>query len=270
MNMETAERVLVVVDPTKDNHPALDRSVITSRIRTPRPKIHVFMGVDGESIDTRATNPALYRNAEWFINMLKPLEDEGLDFTSQASWSTEWQQSILEAAKQIQADMIVIPDYSINAHAGFLSDSNWALLRKSQCPVLIVRPEARAQRKTILAAINVQAKDERYLKLNEKVLARGKWAADHYGAEFHVVNAYSDSLHYPDLGQIVRNTGLSSEFIHVKQGAPEDVISEMARELNADVVVIGTLAREGVLAAMRGNTSEKVIGKVKQDVMTLN
>ena len=132
MNMETVERVLVVVDPTKDNHPALDRAVITSRIRKTRPYFHVFMGVDGESIDTSATNPALYRDADWILNLLKPLREEGLNYSSQASWSTQWQQSILEAAKQIEADLIVIPDYSINARAGFLSDSNWALLRKSQ------------------------------------------------------------------------------------------------------------------------------------------
>ncbi len=270
MNTETPERVLVVIDPTKDNHPALDRAIITSHIRSLHPYIHVFMGVDGDSIDTSATNPALYRDADWFLNLLKPLRDEGLKYSSQASWSTQWQQSILEAAAQIEADLIVIADYSIKASAGFLSDSNWALLRKSQCPVLIVRPEAQPQRETVLAAINVQAKDERYLALNEKVLARGKWMADRYGAAFHVVNAYSDSLNYPDRGQLVRDTGLDAECIHVKQGSPEDVISEVANALNADVVVIGTLAREGVLRAMRGNTSEKVIGKLTQDVMTLN
>ena len=152
MNTETPERVLVVIDPTKDNHPALDRAIITSRIRSLHPYIHVFMGVDGDSIDTSATNPALYRDADWFLNLLKPLRDEGLKYSSQASWSTQWQQSILEAAAQIEADLIVIADYSIKASAGFLSDSNWALLRKSQCPVLIVRPEAQPQRETVLAA----------------------------------------------------------------------------------------------------------------------
>jgi len=201
---------------------------------------------------------------------MKPLEDEGLEYTGQTCWSTQWQESILEVAEQVGADLIVIPDYSLDTRLKLLSDSNWALIRKSPCPVLIVRPDAQAQRKTVLAAINVQAQDPRYEALNEKVLSRGQWMAGRYGADFHVVNAYPDSLQYPDRGQLVRKVGLDSEFIHVKQGAPEDVISDMAKELNADVVVIGTLAREGVMGAMRGNTSEKVLGKLTQDVMTLN
>ena len=270
MNTETAERILIIVDPSKDNHVALDRAVITSRLRNPRPHIHLFIGVDSDSSDTSADNAAMYRNTDWFMKLLAPLREEGLEFSTQVSWSSQWQQSILQAAKQTEADLIVVPDYSINARTGLLSDSNWALLRKSKCPVLIVRPEARDQRKTVLAAINVQAKDDRYLALNDKVLARGKWMADRYGADFHVVNAYSDSMHYPDRGQMVRNTGLEGDFIHVKQGTPEDVISAVASEVNADIVVIGTLAREGVLGAMRGNTSEKVICKLSQDVMTLN
>ena len=94
--------------------------------------------------------------------------------------------------------------------------------------------------------------------------------AGQFGADFHVVNAYSDSFHYPDLGQLSRTLGMASDHIHVKQGEPDIVIADTARELGADVVVIGTLARDGILVAMRGNTSEKVFGNLSQDVMTLN
>lgn len=270
MTKETTEKILVVVDPTREDHLAVGRAVITSRLRDPRPEIHVFIGVDSESTDTKASNKNLYRDNIWFENLMKPLEDEELQYSVQACWSTQWQESILESAEEVGADMIVIPDYSLDTRQKLLSDANWALLRKSPCPVLIVRPGAHAQRKKILAAINVQDEDPRYVALNEKVLSRGKWAAEHYGAEFHVVNAYPDSLHYPDRGNLVRQVGLDSQYIHVKQGSPEDAISEMAKELNADIVLIGTMAREGVLGAMRGNTSEKVLGTLSQDVMTVN
>jgi len=268
--METAEKLLVIVDPTQDEHVALDRAVITSRLRDIPPEIHIFLGVDSESNDTKADNKAMFRDNTWFENLMKPLVDEGLTYKVHISWSSQWQESIVAMAEDVDADMIVIPDYSIKAKASRLSDANWALMRQSPCPVLVVRPGAQPQRKSVVAAINTQAQDARYEALNEKVLTRGQWMAQRYGAEFHVVSAYPDSLHYPDRGHLVRKTGLDAERVHVKQGAPEDVISAVADELSADIVVIGTLAREGVLAAMRGNTSEKVLGKLSTDVMTLN
>jgi len=36
------------------------------------------------------------------------------------------------------------------------------------------------------------------------------------------------------------------------------------------VVVIGTLSRRGIMAAMRGNKSEEIIRKLNRDVMILN
>lgn len=268
--MKANEKTLVVIDPAEEVHIALDRALITSRLRTQRPDIHIFIGVDVAVKNASGKHGILTRDTTWFETLIQPLRDEGLTVTTEVCLSGDWQHAVLQSAEREQADVIVVPDYSTVSKNLILSDAKWALLRHASCPVLIVRPGADAKRKTVLAAINFGAQDARYESLNDKILDSGQWMAGRYGADLHVVNAYEDSLHYPDRGQLARKLGLASDHIHVKQGNPEAVIDDTAKELGADVVVIGTLSREGILAAMRGNTSEKVLGLLSQDVLTLN
>jgi len=123
----------------------------------------------------------------------------------------------------------------------------------------------------MLAAINIQKHDDpNYARLNEKILAKGQEIAEHYGADFYVVNAYKDSMHFPDRQHIMRISGLPSERVHAEEGDPATVISRYAKELGADTVLIGTMARQGASALMRGNTSEKVLSKLDVDVIALS
>ena len=104
------ERVFVVVDPTASEHIALQRAIITARFRTKAPTLYVFVAVDSESIDTRATNDSLFKNSQWFEDEIHgPLKQEGLDYQIEISWSSEWQRSILKSANRFGADMILLP-----------------------------------------------------------------------------------------------------------------------------------------------------------------
>lgn len=268
--MSKQENLLVVIDPTRNEHPALERAIITAKMRENTPAIHVFIGVDGHAVDTSHRNPDMYSDVASFTALEQRMNSEALEYTAEICWAHDWQKSLLSSGKHFQTDMIVIPDYGDRDKGIRFSDSKWALLRNAKCPVLIVRPGGDYHRKTVLAAINAQAKDERYQELNDKIIARGKWSADLYGATLHVVNAYSDGMSTPDRGSLLRKLNIESDRLHIRQGAPEDVISATAKELDADIVLIGTLARKGLLAAMRGNTSERVLTKLETDIMALN
>ncbi|MEC8427023.1 MAG: universal stress protein, partial [Pseudomonadota bacterium] len=82
--------------------------------------------------------------------------------------------------------------------------------------------------------------------------------------------AYLDSMHYPDRGKLANETGLDAEHIHVKPGYTDEVVSAMAKELGADIVVMGTLGQTGKSRTRRGNTAERVIAGLDVDVMVFN
>lgn len=231
------ERVFVVVDPTATDHIALQRAIITARFRTTAPKLYVFIAVDSESIDTRATNDSLFKNSQWFEDEIHaPLKKEGLDYQIEISWSSEWQRSILKSANRFGADAILLPIQKKKKHTLRLtfSESKWKVLKKATCPVILVRPGAAEQRKVILAAVNFQGIGDQQRLLNANVLARGKWLAENYGAELHVVNAWKDSMNYPDRGKLAKEAGLPSKNIHVVPGYTDEAVAKTASEISAD------------------------------------
>lgn len=270
--MSNPEKLFVVVDPNEDEQIALQRAIITSKFRTPKPHIYVFVGVDSESVDTRATNDSLCRHQNWFDEVIhNPLNEAGLDHEIEVSWSSEWQQSIMQSAKRWGASMIFLP---VKAKSNFkrftFSESKWELLKGAPCPVVLIRPNAKEDRKVILAAVNFQATRDVQRELNQKILSQGRLIAEGYNADFHVVNAYMDSMHYPDRGKLARETKLSNDKVHVEPGYTDEAVAKVADDINADLVIMGTLGQNGMLNSHRGNTAERLIAGLDDDVMVIN
>lgn len=270
--MSNSEKLFVVVDPSDTKHVALERALRTGQLRGEPPVIKVFVAVDGEAVDTRVVNDNLFRDQSWFDTEIKqPIQDAGLEFHIEVSWCQEWQKSIVQSAKRFGADRIYLPVHERTNSTRFtFSESKWALLKNADCPVVLIQPGAQAERTVVAAAVNFQAKKDEQKALNESILRWGREVAAMYDAEFHVINAYLDQMNYPDRGQLARQTGLLADKIHVKQGYTDEVVSAVADDIKADLVVMGSLGQNGLITSRRGNTAERVIAALTQDVMVVN
>lgn len=265
--MAGGRKVLVIIEATQEKHLALERAVITSEIKEPGSHVHLFISVDTEKTPLSADNDNLYRDDTWLKAITDKLDAVGVDYSYEFCWSNEWQKAVLASAKRFGPDHIFMP-YPTDGKKSLFSNQQWALLRTSVAPVSIVRSADVKPRKKLLAAINIQKQDDpEYARLNEKILTQGQEIARHYGADFHVINAYKDSMHFPDRQRIMKLSGLPTDRVHVEEGDPASVISRYAREIDADTVLIGTRARQGAAALMKGNTSEKLLSKLDLDVI---
>ena len=266
-------KIFVVVDPSDDEQVALERAIITSQYRNKdQVEVQVFIGVDSESTNMNANNDNLHRDQSWYLETIKePLEAAGLKFKVSFSWSTEWQASIVQEAKAFGAETIYLPVHKQSNKLRFtFSENKWELLKTANCPVVLVRPGASEQRKVVLAAVNFQADKDFHKELNAKILDRAKWIAESHGAELHLVNGYLDSMNYPDRGKLANQSGIESNKIHVRQGYTNEVVADIAREIKADVVVMGTLGQTGKIRTRRGNTAERVIAGLDVDTIVIN
>ena len=270
--MSKPEKLFIVVDPTDSRHVALERALMTAKLRSVAPIFKIFVAVDGDAVDMRAANTHLYRDQTWFVDEIKSsVEAAGIEYVIEISWSHEWQQSILASSKHFGADRIYLPVHERSDKFRFtFSESKWDLLKTAHCPVVLVQPAATEARKVVLAAVNFQTQKEEQQALNKSILKWGQEVADMYSAEFHVANAYMDSMHYPDRGQLANQTGLPADKIHVEAGYTDEAVSSVAKRLNADLVVMGTLGQNGLIKSRRGNTAERVIAALEQDVMVVN
>lgn len=270
--MSKQQKIFVVVDPNDEQHVALERVRMTSQLHEAKSFVHVFVAVDRDAVDTRAYNTNLVRDQRWFDERIKaPLADAGVNYLIEVCWSTEWQGSIMQSAKAADADLIYLPVHAKTANRRTLfTESKWDLLKGAYCPVVLIREGAKGARKTILAAVNFQAAREVQVELNAKIFNEARKYAQLYGAGLHVVNAYMDSMNYPDRGRLANETGLSSSHIHVDIGYTSEVVSKVAKKIKADLVVMGTLGQNGMTTSRRGNTAERLIDALDTDVMVIN
>lgn len=270
-----AERVIfIVVDPAQDKPLALERALHTAKRASTdenetKLSLHVFLAVDFDNTDTSANNPAIHRDGVWFFErVINPLKASGLEYSLEMSWSSDWYGSIVSEARKHNAELIMLPMVNRpSGHERIFNESIWRLLRTAESPVLVVQPDSPEERKVILVAVNFQSHKPEYQRLNELILSRGRWLALRYNADLQIVNAYKDSLHYPDRSELANKTEVDTAKIHVKAGDPDEVIAAVAKKIGADLVVLGTRSRSN---RWRGNTSEKIITKVDCDILAIS
>lgn len=277
MAVGSMQNLFIVVDPSQDEPVALDRALITAGLvgkaipeNAPNElNLHVYVAVDADNVDTSADNDRAYRDADWFFDrVITPLQKSGFKYTVEMSWASDWYAGIIHASQRVKAERIMIPmNRRPRAHERLFGESVWHLLRTASCPVLICQADSRPKRNNILVAVNFQSHKPEYNRINDELIERGRWFAENYDANLHFVNAYKDSLHYPDRTQLAAKSGVDRSHIHVRAGAPEDVIAAVAKEIDADVLVIGTVTRA---SRWRGNTSERILSKIHCDIMVIN
>ena len=64
------------------------------------------------------------------------------------------------------------------------------------------------------------------------------------------------------------NEYLAPQF-HLQRGVAATAIPEMARELAADLVIMGTVARTGIAGLLIGNTAEAVLEQLQCSVLAI-
>lgn len=263
-------KFLVVVDPSHERHLALERMIdIATQRREWIADFHLLVGFEGaDKADPEAPTEVI-RGKKWFDELMAPLDELGVDYTVEFFWTSNWRKSITDASDRFGCDTIMLCESSAEHKRG-ITDSKWDLVRQARSDVVIVDEGTAAPIKCILAAVNTQAKDEGHIALNERILERGKFLAEYFGAEYHVVNSYTDSENFPDRQLIARKSGLPRENIHRDMGKPEDVIAATAEKIGADMVILGISPRTGLAAKFASHTTEKVMEKITVDVVALN
>ncbi len=178
------------------------------------------------------------------------------------------------------------------------------LLRKCPCPVWIIRPEEKTNYSRIIAAVDFDPWQEAVEEndLNRLILELASSIALSDFAELHVIHAWEPvtesmiRVFSSDLSeeQIAANvnrerrghqaqlellTGRLRDWtgkeaysylsprLYLRQGNACKEIPELARQIDADLVVMGTVARTGLSGFSMGNTAETILNQIGCSVL---
>ncbi|MFT7288379.1 MAG: universal stress protein E [Halieaceae bacterium] len=266
--MEKFENLFVVYDPTGQEQPALERAADLAR--TMPVKIHVFTCIYSNTAKPAEVKSLIAEHQSILEAVVAPLREQGIAVSTEVEWDKNWCQAAVRASITNSSDLVLKPSYKHSSSKRFLNKtSDWTLIRECLCPVLLVKENSSRYNPRVLAAIDICAKNESYERLNQNVINFGNQIIDNRGAEVYYINAFQDFKGVPDRQELIRNTGLASNKIHIKLGEPDKVIIEQAKKLDVSLVVVGNSARSGLSAAFLGNTVEKVLDNVECDVLSM-
>ena len=183
------------------------------------------------------------------------------------------------------------------------------LLRKCPCPVWLVKSDSPKAYQRILAAVDVddiypaEELNTRH-QLNVQILEMASSLALSESAQLHVVHVWGavgemaiNSIFHDTLEEevaayveqvrrqneanldtlmrvVTSNIGQdASDHIrpqtHLIKGAPRKEVPVLAKEIKADLVVMGTVARTGISGLFIGNTAETILNRLDCSVLAI-
>lgn len=298
--MSIYNNVLVVLDPTTEQQKALDRALELRRKQGG--KLTAFLSVYEFSYEMttmlsgderEAMKQAVIKDREiWLSGLLAPATAAGLDIAIQVVWHNRPFEAVVKAVLEHNFDLVIKGTHDHDVLKSMIfTPTDWHILRKCPCPVLLVKEHAWPEQGNIIAAVNAGSEQEHHKSLNKLVITKALQMAELLQAKVHLVNAYPGTpvniaieipefnpqeynstlqRHHKDAVKLLADDyAIPAEQCHVLEGMPEDVIPKLARQLDAEMVLIGTIGRTGLSAAIIGNTAEHVIDRLDCDVLAL-
>lgn len=215
---------------------------------------------------------------------------------------------IVKASMDLKAD-IVIKAAKTDFLDRLFGNDDMRLLRKCPVPVWMVHHGDSQKYKNVMAAVDVNyhypdAELAIRKQLNESVVVQAAQIAVHEGAELHLVHVMDSHVEMVvydgivDLGahaysqndeetEQERKVALQSLVDLIGSANPDEVIEKLniqtsvytglprrdipniVKQLSADVLVMGTVARVGVPGFFMGNTAESILNQVECSILAL-
>ncbi len=298
--MATFQDVLVVLDPTCEEQKALNRAIELAEHTACR--LTAFLSIydfsyemttmlSGEERESMR-DAVLKDRQQWIDALLKEANQKGIECKGQVLWHNRPFEAIVQTVTDHGYDLVIKGTHDHDVLKSMIfTPTDWHVLRKCPCPVLLVKDHAWPEQGHVLAAVNAGSEQPHHKALNEKIIRQAQAVAGMLHGHVHLVNAYpgtpihiaieipefnpaeySESMrhHHQDaVKSLALANGITDEYCHVLEGLPEDVIPKVAKEIDAEIVIIGTIGRTGLSAAIIGNTAEHVIDKLDCDILAL-
>lgn len=234
------------------------------------------------------------RKRAWLQQIASTLVTPSVPLSTEVVWDRPRHEAITRQVLRYEPDLVIkdTHHHSVIKRALF-TNTDWHLIRECPAPLLLVRSDAWPSREKILAAVDPLHEDDKPAALDFKIIDTASNLAHAIGGELHALHVFepmqalvtldesyvpSDwpmdeinrklrSEHADALRLLVAGLNLPSERVHLREGAARYLLCDVARELDATLVVMGAIARSGLRRLFVGCTAEQVLEFLPCDVL---
>jgi universal stress protein E len=295
------QKILAVIEPELTQQKSLARAIEIANINGAT--ITAFLTIYDFSyemttmlsMDERETmrKAVIDERTDWLVNLVSAqFNSPDIYIDVKTVWHNRPYESIIYEVIEQEYDLIVKGTQQHDSLKSVIfTPTDWHIMRKAPVPVLLVKEHDWPIGGQIVAAVNVGVDVADHISMNEEITCQALHFAAMLNSDVHLVNSYpgtpaniaieipqfnpvnydeSSKQHHKEcMQQHADKYHITSENCHVDIGLPEDVIPKYAAQLDAELVVLGTVGRQGISAALIGNTAEHVIDKLNCDVLTI-
>jgi universal stress protein E len=301
--MADSNTILVIVDPTTKEQPALDRAAwLAGKIQA---ALELFICdydqyLAGERFfDTDSLQKAraalIERHKKRLEKLAAPLRDAGLEVAVDAVWDHPLHEGISRKIEQAEPRIVFKDTHFHSAiRRTVFSNTDWNLIRTCAAPLWLVKPHARREIEVLLAAVDPVHERDKPAKLDHKIIETAETLRAAIGGRLEVVHAFdpapvyavsTDAMSFPiaepineavaalraqhksALDALTAKHPIETERAHLIEGETREVLVGAVDELGADVVVIGAVARHALERLVLGSTAERVLDFVPCDLL---
>jgi len=287
-------RILVVVDPTADSHPCIEKA---ARIAlTCRSEIELYLcyfDQEGEpEIPDRGLARAVRHDEflEKLDRLAMPLRARGLEVKVKCERHSSPEQSIGYHVLRTRPDLVVK-----GTHRQPLSASeptmftDWILLRQIPVPLLLVRPNPWPESPRITVSTDPCHPAERPVTLDQSMLSAGCQLGEALHGELDVLHVLQPPPHLPgdavtsaakrckhaaardEVERVVAdgNVRCIRRPIHFVEGHVAESVIEFVERDRTDILIMGAAARSRWLNAAGSGTAAQILERMSCDLLLI-
>ena len=223
-----------------------------------------------------------------------PLRERGVNVSTKALFGARSVEIIREVLRDRHDLVLAVAKGSQSRRKGFFGTTAVRLLRKCPCPVWLVSPETTPRFRHVVGCVDTSSDEPAEIELREMVYELASSISEYHGGRFSIVHAWEfwnermlewhvkpeeldqwehgiEQEEQKRMNQFLKPHDLSidSENVHLIKGEPNEVIPQFVKENEADLLVMGTVARSGLQGMIMGNTSEMILSDVECSVLAV-
>jgi universal stress protein E len=291
--------ILVVLDSDHPEQIALDKALwlagILSADVTLLTSVYEPYASENSSLNeetrTRIRQARTESSHRWVESFLPEVEARNLKGHTEVHWQKHLHDAVMESLRNTDFDLVIKGTHPHGMMDRIFTHTDWNLMRHCPAPVMLVKTPTPWKHNRVLTSVDATSPDQGHILINDNILQFAEHMADHFATDLHLVNAYPQvaiafamvpEVTAPDDIQkyiseqheeacelLARKFNVNLDHVHIAEGETLDVVSSVAKKIEADLLVVGSVGRSGIAGVLIGNTAEQLLDKVPCDVLVI-
>lgn len=301
--MTADKTILVDIDPTAENHPALEKSIWLAKHYEATLELFIC-DYDPFFADGRlGTSPGLEKARETLLQthrdhlsvLATKAAEAGVTATTDVAWDHPIDAAIVRNA-QDSKPLLVVKDthYHPILKRTIFSNTDWNLIRNCPTNLLLVKPREISDSVKVVAAVDPLHDHDKPANLDRRILFAATELANRCYGQLSVFHSFDpapaiasaastlgtplavplpdittafEERHRAALNALTERLSIPANQVHMYRGTATELLPALAEQQHTDIVVMGAVSRRGLKRVFVGHTAERVLDRLPCDLL---